>query len=490
MKRIHWIPSIILPLATAIIIAAWVGPLIHWLVRSTGVDADAPAPATVLIALLILFGVYQTRFVLKRDRAVQQRNATLIVGGLIAIGVVIALTYRDQFPAAFLRGLIDWRDSLSPEALVLVGLALVWWRGLMAGRSDALNDESFEKSFYRGIAAFAGLLVLNTATHFIAPDEMLASVLTFFTIAVAGLALINIERTRERQTGFGLTWRKVYRSWLVTIPSVVGIILILGLGITYLFAPDSVGQLLASLQPLFAAIGSFITAILTVLYTVAAFLATPLLPILQFIGQLLLKALLAGLTILHDLGVTIDKLRAEQDIDSFLNSPTFVDISRSAALLIVLIVIAAIAIWWLRRSGRLAAKQTDEIRESIASPQLLWAQLKNLFARWRSRAASGVPPMYLALDSASDDPRVIIRRAYRSMLDWARGYGYPRFPFQTPSIYADALSRKLPHVKEPIDALTRSYLLARYSIDPLSPDEARHAQAALDLMLSTPPSAN
>jgi hypothetical protein len=489
MRRINWIPSIILPVATAIIIAAWVGPLIHWLVRSTGVAADTPTPPTLLIALLLLVGVYQARLALKRDRreVIRQRNASLIIGGLIAIGVAIVLTYRDQFPATFLRGLLDWRDSISPEALIFIGFALVWWRGIAAGRADTLDDESFEKTFYRGVAALAGLLVLNTATHFISSDEMLLSVLTFFTVAVGGLALINIERARVRQNGVGLTWRKVYRSWLTTIFGVVGIILLLGVGITYLVAPNSIGRVWANLQPLFEALGAFITAILTVLFTIAAFLAQPIFPILQWIGQLLTKILIAALTILHDFGVAINVDKFKEGADSFLNSQTFINLSRTASLLLVLAVIAAIAIWWLRRSSRLAKNQSDEIRESIASRQLLWSQLKNLLARWRTYSGSNVPPLYLALDPASTDPHVIIRSAYQSMLNWARGYGYPRFPFQTPLLYADALGRKLPHAKESIDALTQSYLLARYSIDPLLPDEAVRAQAALDQMLTAPP---
>ena len=485
MKRINWIHSIIIPAATALMVATWVAPALRWLIRSTGADAAAPVPATLFIALLIFAGVGAARFALNPDRTRQQRNVSVIGGGLIAIVVTIALTYRDQFPSSFLRGLIDWRDSVSPEVIVLIGLGLVWWRGIAAGRDDALNDESFEGTFYRGVAALAGLLVVNTATRFVSQDDILLSVLTFFTIAVAGLALINIERARVRQNSFGMTWRKIYRQWSATILSVVAIILLLGLGITNLAAPGTVGRWWASLQPLFEALGSFIATLLTLLYTIAAFLATPLIPILQWLAQLLLNVIMAGLTILHNLGAAFNQARVQQDFDNFLNSQTFIVVSRSVALFMVLAAIAIAAIWWLRRSRRLAAKPTDEIRDSIASRELLWAQLKNLVARWRSGSRLTVPPLYLPLATANDDPRAIIRRAYRAMLEWARLLGRSRFPYQTPLMYADMLAADMPQIRSAIADLTQAYLLARYSIDPLPPDEARRAQAALDQVLAS-----
>jgi Domain of unknown function (DUF4129) len=480
LRRVNWIQSIILPLATSIIVAAWAGPLIHWLVRSTGIDASIVTPSSQAIVAMILASIYVTRFALRDDRPKRQRNLIVIGGGLIGVVIVLAMTYRDRFPLGYIRGLVDWRDSISPEAILLVALALIWWRGISAGHRDALTDESFEGAFYRGIAALAVLTLLNTSTHFVAPDDLLISVLTFFSVATAVLALINIERTRRRQKDHSAPWRRIYRQWLATIVSVVVFILLGGLGVTSIVAPETVGRFFAIIQPLLDALSSFITAILTVLFTVAAWLATPLLPILQWIAQLIFKVLMAGLTLLNNLGLVIDRLKATNDFNDFLNSPTFVTVSRSVVLIAILIVIALVAIWGLRRSGLLGKKQADEIRESIASRQLLWAQLKNLLARLWSRSSSVVQSMYLTLDGSSDDPRLIIRRAYQSMLEWARLNGRARFPYQTPLMYADALGADLPHINEAIASLTHAYVLARYSIDPLPPDEARRAQAALE----------
>ncbi len=483
MKRINWLHALILPLATALLGALWIAPLMLWLVRSTGTDVIV-VPPVLLIAMLILIGSYQARFALKIDRTRRQHTIILVGGGLIALIASLALTYLDRFPVGFFKGLLDWRESVSPEAIVLVGLALTWWRGVMAGRVDVLSDESFERTFYRGVAALAGLALLNMATHFVSANDLLLSVLAFIMIAVIGLALINIERARLRQSAFGLTWRKVYRQWATTIVSVVAVILLLGLGVTALFSPETIGRLWESLRPLVEAVSSFIVGIVTVIYTVAAFLATPILPILQWIARLVMDALMAGLTLLHNFGVVIDDQKIKQNADNFLNSPTFISLSRGAAIGLVLLAIAITAIWWLYRSRKRAAKPTDEIRDSIASRELLWAQLKQLLARLRSRQGSALPPLYLSLNGTPDDPRVIIRRAYRSMLDWARAHGYSRFPYQTPSLYAIALSEKFPFAKEPIDSLTRSYLLARYSIDPLSPEESRRAQDAIDQLHS------
>jgi uncharacterized protein DUF4129 len=487
IKRISWIPTIILPVATAIIIAAWLGPFIQWFVRSTGAAESIVTPSSLAMTAMILASIYVTRFALNRDRSKKQRGQIVVGSGLFAIVLVLALTYGAQFPLGFMQGLLNWRDSISPEAFLLIILAVAWGLGVSVGRRDVLNDESFERWFYRGIAALAILALLNTSTHFVKSDDLLVSVLTFFSTAIATLALINIERTRRQQKDYSSPWRRIYRQWLTTIISAVALILFGGLVLTGLVSPETVNRFIVVIQPLIDALASFVTAILTFLYTVAAWLLTPILPILQWIAQLIFSVIMAGLTFLHNLGLFVDRVKIDKDFQNFLNSPTFVSISRGAMLIIILFVIALVAIWGLRRSGLLAKKQADEIRDSIASRQLLWKQIKDLLSRLRSRTST-LPPFYLTLDGSQDDPRILIRRTYRSMLDWARGYGYPRFPFQTPSIYADALSRKLPHVKEPIDALTRSYLLARYSIDPLPPDEATRAQAAFDQMLVTPPS--
>ncbi len=487
LRRVNWIQSIILPVATGIIIAAWVGPFIRWVVRSTGAADSISTPSSLAIVVMILASSYLTRFALRGDRPKRQRNLIVIGSGFIGVVIVLALTYRDRFPLGYVQGLVDWRDSISPEAILLVALALVWWRGVSAGRRDVLNDESFERSFYRGIAALAILALFNTSTHFVKSGDLLISVLTFFSTAIAVLALINIERSRLRQKDNSTQWGRIYRQWLATIIGVVAVILLAGLSVTAIVSPQVLSQLLDSVRPLFESISSLFAAFITALFTVLAWLAQPLFPILQAIAKFIIDAYMRILSLLHDLGAQVNDFGLRSNTDSFLNSPLAVAILNGLAILLVLFAVAMIIVWLLFRYRSRVGRLDYEVRESIASRELLWSQLKNLLARLWSRSSLAVQSMYLTLDGSSDDPRLIIRRAYQSMLDWARLNGRARFPYQTPLMYADALGADLPHIKEAIASLTHAYVLARYSIDPLTPDEARRAQAALDQMILTPP---
>ena len=115
----------------------------------------------------------------------------------------------------------------------------------------------------------------------------------------------------------------------------------------------------------------------------------------------------------------------------------------------------------------------------LATRRLLLDQLRALLARFRSRPAAPLPQPYLGLSGPADDPRLIVRRTYQLMLDWARSMGHARFPYQTPSTFAAALTAALPESREPIAALTATYVRARYAVEPVPPDDARLAQASL-----------
>jgi hypothetical protein len=226
-------------------------------------------------------------------------------------------------------------------------------------------------------------------------------------------------------------------------------------------------------------LGDALRSIIVGLASILFWLVSPLLPILQFFLRLILNGLMGALSILHQLGVEINQIRLQQDVDSFLNSPTFASISRGVAVVIVLIVFAVLAVYALRRWGVLPSKNLDETRESIASRQLVLNQLKNWLARWRRRPPAAPLP-YLPL--TGDDPRVIVRRLYQALLAWAAARGQAREPHQTPAMYADVLTTLSPQSPAAIETLTEVYVRARYANEPLSPDDARRAAASLDTL--------
>lgn len=107
------------------------------------------------------------------------------------------------------------------------------------------------------------------------------------------------------------------------------------------------------------------------------------------------------------------------------------------------------------------------------------SQLKRLLSRLRPRRAPPPPPRYLTLTGPPDDPRLIVRRAYQALLEWAASLGLSRAPRQTPSAYADVLTRAAPDLREPIAIVTGAYVQARYAAAGPSLEAARRAEAAM-----------
>lgn len=470
--RINWLQLILLPVAIAIMVTAWFEPWVHWMVHATGVARARVVPLPLLMVAVILCSTMATRYALGRSR---RPRRPILLGGGAALVVVAWLTYPATFPMGYLRGLIDWENSIAPEVIVLVATGLLWWRGILIGRNRSLIDEGLERTFFNGILALALLVFLNNFTRFVPPSDMLAAVLVFFATALSTLTVVGLERTRIQQNEPS-AWLKRQRHWLATIAAVVGTILLGAIAITGILSPEMLRQFLDAIGPALSNVGDIILAVLRPLLTFLFWLITPLVPLLQLILRTLLQGLMGALSILHELGVQINALKAQQQIQTFLDSPEFVAISRGSSVVLILIILALIGIWALRRSGLWSRKDLDETRESIASRELFWSQLKGLLARWRIHQPPP-PPRYLALDG--DDPRAQVRRAYQGLLDLARVHVGERAARQTPAMFADTLTMAMPSQHESIETLTTCYVRARYASEAITSEDARAAQDAL-----------
>ncbi len=479
MNRINWLQFIILPVAIALIVVAWFEPWVQWVVLSTGIARSTVVPPPLLMVLTILISTFTTRYAVRQG----DRQRFIIVGsGLLAIVVITGLTYRINNPRAFLLDLLDWQFSIAPELVVMMSVAILWWRGILVGRSRALIDENIERTFYNGILALALLLFFNHFTRHITPADMLTAVLIFFATALCALTVVNIERTRLQQPEAG-SWLKRQRHWLATIFGVVTTILLGGLAVTGTFSPSTLQQFLSLIGPAISSVVDVLLTLLRPVFTFLFWLISPFVPLLQILLRGLMEGIMTFLRVLHELGVQIDTLRSQQQVQTFLDSPGFVAISRGTLVILMLILFAVLAIWALRRSGLLSHRDPNETRENIATRDLLLKQLRNLLARWHAHSTAPTAP-YLTL--RGDDPRTAVRRTYQQFLEWARLRVGERAPHQTPASYAEFLANRLPAQREAIVTLTSLYVQARYAVEDLSPAEARTAQESLTSLQSAP----
>ncbi|CAG0931956.1 hypothetical protein TFLX_02377 [Thermoflexales bacterium] len=479
MKHIDWLQLILLPVVIAIMFVAWFEPWVQWIVLSTGVDRAALVPPPGLMVFVLLASTFTTRYALRHTR---YQRWLIVMGGWVILMGVAWLTYRLIALPAFLRNLLDWQNFIAPELIVIVATATLWWRGILIGRSRALIDENLDRTFFNGVLALGILLFINHFTRYVSPSDMLAALLVFFAMALSMLTVVNIERTRQQRSEDN-SWLKRQRHWFATIFGVISAILLAALTITGIFSPDALRQILSAVGPALSTLAQAVLGLLRPIFTFLAWLVSPLLPILQLVLRALMEGILTFLRVLQQIGAQVDTQRTQEGIQSFLDSPEFVTFSRGTSIVLILIVFALLAIWAIRRSGLLTRRNSNEIRENIATRDLLRQQWQNFLARWRNFSAVS-PSRYLAL--RGDDPRQNVRRAYQEFLEWARLRLHTRTPSQTPDRYARYIGGLYEAQHEAVDQLTALYLRARYADEPLTPAEVQTAQSALVRLQETP----
>jgi hypothetical protein len=267
---------------------------------------------------------------------------------------------------------------------------------------------------------------------------------------------------------------------------VIGLILSTGVVLAGLLAPGSLDGLAAAWAHAWGLIAGGLGLALFPVVSLLVRLLGPFAPALfdalheiaLLIGRMVgaVRSFLAWLVLL--LTLPLPRIFDVELIEALLHSPAMHISVRWLAL--VLLVAGGGLIFWLALRRALASPLADgdEVRDSILSGPLIWAQLRGLLARRRQRPERGSPP-YLPLAGPGDDPRLIVRRAYQAMLEWALSIPLPRAAGQTPGAYADALAGLVPEGREAIQRLTGVYLLARYAAEAPSLEDARFAEGAV-----------
>ncbi len=476
MKRSTWIERLLLPPAVAVLNTTWVYLWILWSVRAVPPEVTAAPFSPLLLGLLLLGGFIVTRWALASPPPPADPRLLISLTGLGAVFGAVWITYAFLGPLHILRELADWGDFISPVFLGLVACAFLWLQGIQLGRSP-LPQENLEAAFYGGVLALSLLFTVNQLRPLIAPFEAITSALAFFAAGLAGLALVSIENARRAEASVTGTWPGLSRYWLGTVASVIGSILLTALLAASVLSPQTFDRVAAAVNWLVDAVT---VVVIVMAGTIAFVLAWLLTPVLQYLAQAIgeVNFHLPTLPTLPPL-----QQATRQSLEFFTRYPAL-NIARRGLVLGVMVVVLALLFWWaVRRFTRRARHDVDETRESIATRALLLAQLKSLLPRRRTKTSPDAA--FLALSGASDDPRLIVRRAYQAMLAWASGLSLPaRRAGETPTAYSEILRQALPEGAPAFEILTGAYVQARYAAEAPSMDVARAALGAINHLRS------
>jgi hypothetical protein len=470
LKQSNWIEDLVFPLAVAVLTAAWVRLWVLWVARAGLPDVSYPPVSPVLLGLLLVGAALLSRAALERTGELGPARLLIVGVGLAGISASLWWTFRFESLGAFMAALGDWGRYISPVLFGLLACAFMWWQGITLAVAN-WPQQYLERSFYVGIAGLALLFVVNQSNPQITPGEAVATAVALFSAGLGALSLVSFENARRYHEGTTGTRLALNRYWAITVASVIGAILAAGLVAATLFSPGvyaGIGLALRALMDVvtFAVVfvlAAFVAIMIAVIFPIMAYLLRfqPGIPD-EFIEMTPAEA--AG-------GI------AQDAVQVFAENPALAA-GRQVLFVVLLAVGVGLILWWsVRKLGRVNRRDSDEVRDSIATRELVWSQLKAFLNR-RAGSSEAVDP-YLALAGSADDPRLIVRRAYQAMLEWARTVTQSRAAGQTPATYAEALARARPQARAAIHTLTGAYERARYADEPPSLAEARSAEGAL-----------
>ncbi len=482
-------------LIVAALTAAWVTPWVRWLWQLAQPPLPLPWHFPVALAGLVVGGAALTQALLRRaDRPLRPARLVVGVAGTAAVLAFVWLSAHPYLsPDLFRRG-PDLLRLAAPAGPPLVVGVFGWWRGLQLGRG-AIGYHTISGVFWGGVVGLAGLLIANSLFPALPAAALLPSILVYFGLGLAGLAVTSLRRLRMEQRSVTLTALRLNRFWLLTAALCIAAVLAGGLLTARLIAPEALDSVNAALNRVAATAAYGLGLVIAPLALLADRLLQPLYPFLtDFMADLIegfrrLVGLARGLFgfFLRLMAVRLPRLFTVEGLEAFIHSPAVQAGSRWGLVALLALAVGLLYAFVLRRFTAWPVTSEDEQRDSVFSRHLLWAQLRRLLRARRPRVTAAAP--YLALSGAPDDARLIVRRCYQAMLEWALTLSLPRLAGQTPRAYGETLAGALPEGQEAIAILTHTYVLARYAAEAPSLEQARHAERAWDHLRALRPPA-
>lgn len=464
-KRFNWLEGAAVPFLAGAMRAAWMTPLIHVALNNILVWPQGTRYPFGLVLSLLLGGAL-TSYLLRNQKAARVRGAVV---GLVVIGLVCLYLFPGEasspreWASGLLRAMGNAERGLHPAILVILITAALWARGATLEFDDS---DSLWRSFLTGVAALVFVLLASRSKYVTNGERLPGAIASFLLWGFLALALSSVARALWLERLRSGRSPALSRHWLGVIVAVLSTVVLGGMILGQLFAPQAVARLLGALRVVFG-----------LLWQGVAFLAT---------GLVYLFFLLIG-PFLERFRLRTEPFQPKvqefmpnfsEQFKDLLEKQTKQGPGVNLAWLLPVLLIGGVALllilfWRRRRQERIVP--LDESREIIWSRDLMIEQLRGLLRRRPKRVS---PPPYFPLEGLSD-PRVRIRRAYQALLRLARQQGWPRRPWQTPLAYLQMLQTAWPQMNDPLRTLTEAYLLARYGGKVSSVEDAEAAETAL-----------
>lgn len=471
--RLTWL----LALLMALVRVAWAWP---WLLALGAWMAPSyPQPVLPLWALfaLLLGGRAAAEVATTRAHTLRQARVWLALFSPLLLLLLIWWQYGQPLAIWDVRWLqvatgtpALWAHEVAPAVLAFFVAAWLWLRGVLDAGSP-IDHETITGAFIAGSVAFALLLVGSRLTNAALAPGAQAWLVVFVAASMAALALASLERSLYAGGAGAAVRLRLNRYWLVSVAFVIAGVVLLGLLISALIAPETVAQLLGLLSPV---VDLLAQVLLAVLYAAVYVLFLVLSPLIEW-----LRRLIAGLQAPEAFTPTAEFQPLSPlflDQTSAL-STELVEPFRWGVIVAVIVVAAVIFALALRLLKLAQTPEVDETRESILSRALLNEQLRALWARLRRSPEAEGDAAFLSLDNETPARRQI-RARYQAFLAAMIARNQPRPPGATPDAYAAQMTELSAEQEQVLHNLTAAYTDVRYG--GASPDDTLLSRADME----------
>jgi hypothetical protein len=471
LKKVNWIADVLTPAAVILTDVFWLYPWLVYFGQNSvfTIQKTALNPLSLIIILGLSFIV--TRFFLKQKWPMIWIQTVIVACGLVVIFLILRNEYNDgsslfssQWFVTYGQVVFHFFASKHPFVLALVAGLYFWWRGISLGRSR-LYFEDIYHAFIIELAIMVLLVIMwgisfkDQAIRTLTSD-IVVYVVGFFFFGLVAMALSNLRIVQERLKTKGESSKYFGRRWFTIILTVIGGMVLLGIGFASIFS----SQFISALQRFMVAASSVYDKVVTFLIYAIGY-------VVQLIGYVYLwflslfkhKPPPPKPTIPEDIGELNLKVHPQQPLPPWVILLT--------KLLILAMIIGFVLFLIFKAVRRRQSKQIDsdleEENESLWSWGGFAADIKVFFEMLIGRFKRKKQPVVVNKEikwrpDEDVQHRLSIRDIYQHLLWQGARLQIPREDFETPSEYALRLGQAVPESSEPLDRITGFYLDVRY----------------------------
>jgi hypothetical protein len=364
-------------------------------------------------------------------------------------------------------------DGNAYHVFVIVGFALYFcWRGIRLLTREYEPSQIFN-TLRLGMGVIIAVILLRAGQEsagVILHDDLtlllLVPIFLFLSLAAHSLARVTFMRHTHP---VGLDGdASTQERFILTITGIIGGVLLLLSWLVETFASSSI---LVETQQFFNLLGAAYNVFVRGLAYVLVFLATPFFWLFEWWTS----RFPPQLPTIPRRGVRPlpPKLLHPAPPPQLIIEP-FLRVIVPILILLVIVIVVRLLLRRRRRVQLVARKRREEVRESLWSWSLFWAQLKALlrflFGRFLPRKAAEEQPLVETGDLPTEPTARSIREIYRLLLRRAASRGYPRKRDETPDEFKQRLHKHVPEGEPQLATVTQAYNATRYG--GVVPDEA------------------